>query len=392
MLKKILKTLLKLNTDETGLYWLKEIDINFLFKNYFLNFNQYKFVKEDINKDNSNNIDEVYNFYLNSNKEFKRKLVALSWKKTFDSKFVDLFFYLNKKKLDKANKILHNMQENQILHGLDFADYINNKNTKAFKVLTIFKMQKLFHYLGLKNCLQTEGIIYNLNILEYKRNLDFIKKKYKNFLINKKINKKPAIKIKNYNLNATDIQSLYSSLRVKEIIDRNLNKKKKINILEIGAGLGKTTINIIDLMSKKLNKIIIVDLFPVNLIQIYNFLNYFDKKIIWYPGCKRKIANCKIIIVPSDKKEILSKFKLDLIFNENSFPEMQGREIDKFIKIFKNRGNYLFSINHETSPNQNEYVHNSFTEKFNKSNIRLVDRRKSWIRNGYYENLYLNKP
>ena len=166
MLKKILKTLLKLNTDETGLYWLKEIDINFLFKNYFLNFNQYKFVKEDINKDNSNNIDEVYNFYLKSNKEFKRKLVALGWKKTFDSKFVDLFFYLNKKKLDKADEILHNMQENQILHGLDFADYINNKNTKAFKILTIFKMQKLFHNLELKNCLQKEGIIYNLNILE----------------------------------------------------------------------------------------------------------------------------------------------------------------------------------------------------------------------------------
>ena len=68
------------------------------------------------------------------------------------------------------------MQENQILHGLDFADYINKKNIKAFKILTIFKMQKLFHYLGLRNCLQTEGIIYNLNILEYKRNLDICQK------------------------------------------------------------------------------------------------------------------------------------------------------------------------------------------------------------------------
>lgn len=390
MLKKIFKFLLKLNTDETGLFWLKEVDINFLFKNYISNFNQYKFVKEDIKKIN-NNIDEVYNFYLMSKKEFKSKSVAFGWKKTFDNKFVDLFSYLNKKKLDKADEILHNMQESQILHGLDFADYINKRNIKAFKILTIFKMQKLFHYLGLRNCLQTEGIIYNLNILEYKKNLDFIKKKYENFLLNKRINKKPCIKIKNYNLNATDIQSMYSSLRVKEIVDQNLNKNTKVNILEIGAGLGKTTINIIDLMPKKLNKIIIVDLFPINLIQTYNFLNYFDKKIIWYPGCKRKIANCKIIIIPSDKKDILNNFKLDLIFNENSFPEMQGKEVDKFIKIFKNRGKYLFSINHETSPNQNQYVHNSFTEKFNRSNLKLIDRRKSWIRNGYFENLYSNK-
>jgi len=96
MLKKIFKFLLKLNTDETGLFWLKEVDINFLFKNYISNFNQYKFVKEDIKKIN-NNIDEVYNFYLMSKKEFKKKSVAFGWKKTFDNKFVDLFSYLNKK-------------------------------------------------------------------------------------------------------------------------------------------------------------------------------------------------------------------------------------------------------------------------------------------------------
>jgi putative sugar O-methyltransferase len=283
------------------------------------------------------------------------------------------------------------MQENKILHGLDFANYINSRNIREFILLTIYKLNKIFLYLNLKNSLQKEGLSNKLEYYDYQKNLNIIKSIYNFSSLKKKINKKPCIKINNFFINPSDIDSLYSSLRIKEIIDKNIKKKNKINIVEIGAGLGKTAINLVGLMSKRIEKFFIVDLMPINIIQIYNFSNFFKKNQIWYPGSGRQIKNCKIIIVPNNMIEIINNYKFDILFNENSFPEMIPEEINKILNIFNKKGKFLFSINHETIPNKNKFVHSSLANLIKKNKINLIDRRLSWMRDGYYENLYTNR-
>jgi len=388
-IKNILKNFLIIFTDESGIYWLKAVNIEFLLKNFFKR-EIFKFSKLEL-INNKKNIKEIFNFYQKNISHFNLNTISQSWKNNFETKFKELFAYLEKKNLKEADYILHNMQENKILHGLDFANYINSRNIREFILLTIYKLNKIFLYLNLKNSLQKEGLSNKLEYYDYQKNLNIIKSIYNFSSLKKKINKKPCIKINNFFINASDIDGLYSSLRIKEIIDKNIKKKNKINIVEIGAGLGKTAINLVGLMSKRIEKFFIVDLMPINIIQIYNFSNFFKKNQIWYPGSGRQIKNCKIIIVPNNMIEIINNYKFDILFNENSFPEMIPEEINKILNIFNKKGKFLFSINHETIPNKNKFVHSSLANLIKKNKINLIDRRLSWMKDGYYENLYTNQ-
>ena len=57
--------------------------------------------------------------------------------------------------------------------------------------------------------------------------------------------------------------------------------------------------------------------------------------------------------------DIIKNYKFDILFNQNSFPEMKTEEVNKFLKIFKKNGKFLFSINHETLSIKNKFVHSS---------------------------------
>jgi hypothetical protein len=87
------------------------------------------------------------------------------------------------------------MQENKILHGLNFANYINSRNIREFILLTIYKLNKIFLYLNLKNSLQKEGLSNKLEYYDYQKNLNIIKSIYNFSSLKKRLIKNHVLKL-----------------------------------------------------------------------------------------------------------------------------------------------------------------------------------------------------
>ena len=390
-MKKIIKFCLKFFTDESGLYWLKEIDLKFLYNFYFRSNDEFEYIK--IKKKsyiNLNLIKDLEKFYKINIKKFDKKNIASEWLSNIETIFESLFSSLNSGNSNKTEEILHNMMDTSLMHGLDYGNYLNKKNIKAMKLNSMFKLHGICQYLNLNNSLSDEGKNNLLSKKDYLSNLNIIKKRYDFKFFNSSMNNYQGLKIGENIFNASDIQSLYSAIRIKETINQHFEVKKKLNIVEIGGGYGKTALSHYMINKDKINQIFLIDLLPMSILQIYYFSKNMDIQKIWFPGCKRNYNKCKIIIIPTDSISFLDNFNIDLYFNENSFPEMKQKELDKYICQFKKNGRYLFSMNHETNTTSNQYVHASISDSVKKFKAKLIDRRKNWLRVGYFESIFKN--
>ena len=47
-------------------------------------------------------------------------------------------------------------------------------------------------------------------------------------------------------------------------------------------------------------------------------------------------------------------------------------------------------MNHEINTTSNQYVHASISDSVKKFKAKLIDRRKNWLRVGYFESIFKN--
>lgn len=99
----------------------------------------------------------------------------------------------------------------------------------------------------------------------------------------------------------------------------------------------------------------------------------------------------EVLLVPPNKRDLLTAFRPEVFVNVDSLPEIPAAEAREYVRWMTTMGrSALLSINHETRPlvQAPNVRQNRVADLFASANARRTDRRLSWTRGGYVEEIY----
>lgn len=184
------------------------------------------------------------------------------------------------------------------------------------------------------------------------------------------------LKLRDGSLHVRDIYSLYTALRLVEIVG------KKAKIAEIGGGVGKAAYYAYLLGSRSYW---VFDLPHINVLQGYFLIKALDNCVSLY-GEKEKV----IRVLPYFMFTKAPQNKFDITLNADSFPEININTVNNYLKdIKRNTSKYLLSINQEGESSfvsLKQSVVSKVVEKV--GGFKKEYRFPFWVRKGYIEELY----
>ena len=327
-------------------------------------------IKLKNSKKNYNTAVEVYKIfskYLNKN-----DLYGGTWQWIDKKKRKDVFNFKSKKELNLPNKNLSNFFRNNLSFGL-ISSHWENRNSRKWK-------NKLSSQI-LKNILSWEEFTKN-------KNSDM------NYLNDFGLAGNP------YGLKLGKKLIMYDTPRHDYYADKiiTLLKNKKIpTILEIGGGYGGLLAQLIK-RKYKFNYINI-DI-PKSLMVSYYFIrSNFSKKILINERIKlKKIKKNSIIFVPFTKNfNWESNLEIDLVFNSNSFSELDNKILNYYLKLINTKIIPKFILHQNSNillyPNSKRHIEILASKfKINKKKFRKVSSGLSLFQGGsgrYREYLYV---
>ena len=133
------------------------------------------------------------------------------------------------------------------------------------------------------------------------------------------------------------IENIISTHRLINAIDKHLSVKKKINILEIGAGWGAVMNQLIQHYGDRINKIAICDLHENLFISSFHLQSVFpDRNVDFIPQNESISGQDFSLIFCSPNRIENLDIEFDLIFNMISFQEMNLDVIDNYMLYIQN--------------------------------------------------------
>ena len=345
----------------------------FFRKQSLLNIKNKILISEKKTKLNKNKISQIYNLLGKQDKVNKDSM----WFAILNNHHKNFLHFAkhSKKNLEYA---LDNPHEYNIFYGFDDNCKTIHDNSSfnfnfRYSQPIIDKLLSLCEFLGILR-------------IDYPENL---KKKYKNLDIEKlitKIEKKINLKLKFNNpfpgekgiktskgiLQIREVQAIYQAFKIHKIL--KLNKFKDKNVLEFGGGMGRTAYYCYKFGIKNYT---LVDLLIPRICQA-NYLSRLieEKKIVLNPKkIDFKKNNIKII---SPDFLFSKNFKFDLVFNSDSFTEIDLINQKKYEKYLLKNSKIFFSINHEN----NDHIVRDFFKDIDSDNY---SRNLYWLRRGYVE-------
>ena len=300
-----------------------------------------------------------------------------SWLKIFNNFHKNIIEIIQKDN-SKIEDILNNPSKYNLFYGFDNNCEFNERNPRYIDYfendeLVIDKILNFAEFLGIlrHNNPEQYRIIFekpNLDVLiseiERKINLEL---EFKNVFPGEK-----GVKTQKGIISSREIQAIYQAYQIKEISKKNNFK----SILEIGGGLGRTAYYCYKFGIKDLT---IVDLLIPQVCQL-NYLSRVlneetilnEKQIKEIDGLEDKI---KII---SPNYLFNNEEKYDLVFNSDSFTEIDTLSQVKYVNFISENTKYFYSINHECNKNK-------VSDLFSKKKINEFNKNLYWLRKGYLE-------
>ena len=300
-----------------------------------------------------------------------------SWLKIFNNFHKNIIEIIQKDN-SKIEDILDNPSKYNLFYGFDNNCEFNEKNPRYIDYyendeLVIDKILNFAEFLGIlrHNNPEQYRIIFekpNLDFLiseiERKINLEL---EFKNVFPGEK-----GVKTQKGIISSREIQAIYQAYQIKEISKKNNFK----SILEIGGGLGRTAYYCYKFGIKDLT---IVDLLIPQVCQLNYLSRVLNEETILNEKQIEKIDGLE------DKIKIISpnylfnnEEKYDLVFNSDSFTEIDTLSQIKYVNFISEKTNYFYSINHECNKNK-------VSELFSKKKINEFRKNLYWLRKGYLE-------
>ncbi len=356
---------------------ISNLKYQFFRKQELLNLKNEIVVSNKLSILNKNKINEIYKL-LNEYDYINKDSMWYSILSDYHIKFIN-FVKGDKKKLEYA---LNNPYLFNIFYGFDDNCKVLHDNPSfsfqyQYSLPIIDKLISFCEFLG----------ILKLD------NPEYLKKRYKDLDIEKLISKiegKIKLRLKFNNpfpgekgiktskgiLSVREIQAIYQAYKINEIIKHNKFKIK--NVLEFGGGLGRTAYYCYKF---GIQNYTLVDLLVPRICQI-NYLSRLinEKKIITKPTLSNfNKRNIKII---SPEFLFSKNIKFDLVFNSDSFTEIDFANQKKYEKYLKKNSKIFFSINHE-------YNQHKVSDFFKTKNLNKYSKNLYWLRKGYVEEKFI---
>ena len=186
-------------------------------------------------------------------------------------------------------------------------------------------------------------------------------------------------------------ENIFVALRVQEAIKTHLPDRagKKLNIMEIGGGLGETAFFILKQGKVPIENYISIDLPVINIFQ-----GYFLSKIFGVPKVRlfgeNNTEQTLFSVFPPQAVESLKDIDFDVLFNQNSLPEIPEDSILEYLNFArKHLSGIFFSYNHEAYAPVGGIPQVLVREILSrKGGFKRLSRTKSWLRSAYVEEIY----
>lgn len=185
------------------------------------------------------------------------------------------------------------------------------------------------------------------------------------------------LKLRSGSLHARDIYSLYTAIRLFEIVG------KTAKVAEIGGGLGRSAYYSYKLGIRDYS---IFDLPYINVLQGYFLLKALPKGSVSLYGEKPS----KVKILPDHEFSKAKRNQFDITLNADSFPEINIKIFKKYLKDIKvNTKKYFLSINQEGESDFSS-IKQAIVSRviLDVGGFRKEYRFPFWVRKGYVEELY----
>jgi hypothetical protein len=186
-------------------------------------------------------------------------------------------------------------------------------------------------------------------------------------------------------LDLRSVSALYTAWRIRQVLRCTQNP----SVCEIGAGIGYVAV-----ASHKLGirNYSIFDLPYVAVLSGYHLIKSLPQANVVLYGEEESGSENSIKLYPYWRFERVDKKCFDLTLNQDSFPEIDARIVNKYLDSMKhNTKEFFLSINQEGSawiPSLNRtqlFLSNLLRDR---DDYELVYRFRYWMREGYTEELY----
>jgi len=300
-----------------------------------------------------------------------------TWLKIFNNFHKNIIEIVQNDK-SKIEDILDNPSKYNIFYGFDNNCEFNYKNPRHIDYyendkLVIDKILNFAEFLGIlrhnnpekyRIILQRPSLDFLISEIEKKINIEL---KFENVFPGEK-----GVKTHKGIISNREIQAIYQAYQIKEICKRNNYKR----VLEIGGGLGRTAYYCYKFGIKDFT---IVDLLIPRVCQL-NYLSRVlnEKSILNERQIKKKDDFENKIKIVSPNYLFNNRHKYDLVFNSDSFTEIDSLYQGKYVDFISQNTKYFFSINHESNKSK-------VSDLFSKIKINELNKNLYWLRRGYLE-------
>lgn len=314
------------------------------------------------------------------------------WQQNISQDMKELHSYLLKHKIDDLNTIYGNFFKQRELHGISAADFYEPLPHRYLylKEKILHDIQSFSEFLAITNvdCPEQSRITSSFH-----KNLSYIVNELESEIGFKisfpKCSGSFGLLVDDKLITNESLRHIYSCKRIKSI--ESLRNKGSIKILEIGAGYGGLCYYLSKSDYFDIAKYDIIDLPIINTFQYYFLNKNLKKEINFYEDNKESFG---VTIYPNTHLKNL-KQDYDLIINHDSFPEMPIDAVVDYVQFAGTcSGGILHSFNHEC----NAYDRHDTTKQtdikkifLNNDSLELIQRERSWVREGYVEEIYKSK-
>lgn len=190
------------------------------------------------------------------------------------------------------------------------------------------------------------------------------------------------------------IAHIYLAWRIKCYADQVLGPEPLINIVEIGGGYGGLCYWVHMLCKHRIASYAIVDLPSTNAVQAYFLSNALGSEgaVALFDRNQRKFDNdASIRLLPHTELRAISE-NVDIVVNQDSFPELPEAEVDRYLSWIAERAKYFVSLNQEAYAPVDGVPQVLVPARCTRQDkLQRISRMRSWVRNGYVEEFYYAK-
>jgi len=189
---------------------------------------------------------------------------------------------------------------------------------------------------------------------------------------------------------------VYVASRISHILGHYFKKRlssgdSRLKFLEIGAGYGGTARFFLSIFRHGVGEYTVIDLPVVNVLQGYYLAKSIGYTKVRLNGEKETDSKSNFIhVLPTNK--IYEKNDIDVLFNQNSMPEIPFDVVVSYLKWARDNVELFYSYNYEALTAKREYAVVTVPEVISHvGGFNLENRAPSWVRPGYVEEIYLTE-